>query len=253
MITLKNEHVLVVGGSRGIGAGAAVVAARAGALVSITYRSESKAANAVVSAIQDAGSEGLALQADVQSEAELSAAVETAVKKFGPPHGVVISAGVFEHRPIEEMTLDFWNRTIGINLTGTMLSVKAAAKHMRAAKAGGSIVIYTSTAGQSGGGGGASAYCTSKAGQIMFMRSMAHELAADKIRVNCIAPAWTETDMAAPSFQKLGYENVRKAFPLGRIGKVEDVANATLFLLSPLAEFITGTTVTVDGGMAMRG
>jgi 3-oxoacyl-[acyl-carrier protein] reductase len=175
------------------------------------------------------------------------------VKKFGPPHGVVISAGVFEHRPIEEMTLDFWNRTIGINLTGTMLSVKAAAKHMRTAKAGGSIVIYTSTAGQSGGGGGASAYCTSKAGQIMFMRSMAHELAADKIRVNCIAPAWTETDMAAPSFQKLGYENVRKAFPLGRIGKVEDVANATLFLLSPLAEFITGTTVTVDGGMAMRG
>lgn len=253
MITLKNEHVLVVGGSRGIGAGAAVVAARAGALVSITYRSESKAANAVVSAIQDAGSEGLALQADVQSEAELTAAVETAVKKFGPPRGVVISAGVFEHRPIEEMTLDFWNRTIGINLTGTMLSVKAAAKHMRAAKAGGSIVIYTSTAGQSGGGGGASAYCTSKAGQIMFMRSMAHELAADKIRVNCIAPAWTETDMAAPSFQKLGYENVRKAFPLGRIGKVEDVANATLFLLSPLAEFITGTTVTVDGGMAMRG
>ena len=68
-----------------------------------------------------------------------------------------------------------------------------------------------------------------------------------------IAPAWTETDMAAPSFQKLGYENVRKAFPLGRIGKVDDVANATLFLLSPLAEFITGTTVTVDGGMAMRG
>ena len=152
------------------------------------------------------------------------------------------------------MSLDFWNRIIGINLTGTMLSVKATAKHMRAAKAGGSIVIYTSTAGQSGGGGGASAYCASKAAQIMFMRSMAHELAPQKIRVNCIAPAWTETDMAAPSLQKLGYENVRKAFPLGRVGKVEDVGQTRrCFLLSPLAEFITGTTVTVDGGMAMRG
>jgi NAD(P)-dependent dehydrogenase (short-subunit alcohol dehydrogenase family) len=253
MISLKNQHVFVVGGSRGIGAGAATVAAKAGARVSITYRAEASAANAVLSAIKDAGSEGMAVQADVQNETELSEAFASAVKRFGSPRGVVISAGVFEHRTIEEMTLDFWNRVIGINLTGTMLSVKAAAKHMRAAKAGGSIVIYTSTAGQSGGGGGASAYCTSKAGQIIFMRSMAHELAADKIRVNCIAPAWTETDMAAPSFQKLGYENIRKAFPLGRIGKVDDVANATLFLLSNLAEFITGTTVTVDGGMAMRG
>ncbi|MCW8133769.1 MAG: SDR family oxidoreductase, partial [Planctomycetota bacterium] len=128
-----------------------------------------------------------------------------------------------------------------------------AARQMRAAKQGGSIVIYTSTAGQSGGGGGAAAYCTSKAGQIIFMKSMAHELAADKIRVNCVAPAWTETEMAAASLERLGREKVAKGFPLGRIGQVQDIANATCFLLSDRAEFITGSTITVDGGMAMRG
>ena len=253
MISLRGKHVLVVGGSRGIGAGAAKLAAEAGASVSITYRTNDAEANQIVSDIAKHEGQALALKADVQDETALNAAFGKAVERFGPPAGVVISAGVFEHMPIETMTLEFWNRTIGINLTGTFLSVKAAAKYMRPAKTGGSIVIYTSTAGQSGGGGGASAYSTSKAGQIIFMRSMAAELGADRIRVNCIAPAWTETDMAAASFKKLGYDNVKKGFPLGRIGQVKDVANATIFLLSDMAEFITGTTVTVDGGMAMRG
>ena len=85
------------------------------------------------------------------------------------------------------------------------------------------------------------------------MRSMAKELAPDKIRVNCIAPAWTETDMAAPSLDALGRAEVAANFPLGRIGLPEDVAGATCFLLSDLAAFITGTTLTVDGGMDMRG
>jgi NAD(P)-dependent dehydrogenase (short-subunit alcohol dehydrogenase family) len=87
----------------------------------------------------------------------------------------------------------------------------------------------------------------------MFMRSMAKELAPDRIRVNCIAPAWTETDMAAPSLEALGRENVIAGFPLGRIGLPQDIAGATCFLLSDLSEFITGSTVTVDGGMDMRG
>ena len=87
----------------------------------------------------------------------------------------------------------------------------------------------------------------------MFMRSMALELAPARIRVNCIAPAWTETDMAAPSLDVIGRDKVAAGFPLGRIGLPEDVANATCFLLSDSAEFITGSTITVDGGMDMRG
>jgi 3-oxoacyl-[acyl-carrier protein] reductase len=150
------------------------------------------------------------------------------------------------------MTAEFWDRTMGINLRGTFLAVRAAARQMRLAGAGGSIVVYTSTAGQRGSAE-YSAYATSKGAQILFMRSMAKELAPDKIRVNCIAPAWTETDMAAPSLDALGRAEVAASFPLGRIGLPEDVAGATCFLLSDLASFITGTTITVDGGMDMRG
>ncbi|HVL39664.1 MAG TPA: SDR family oxidoreductase, partial [Fimbriimonadaceae bacterium] len=164
----------------------------------------------------------------------------------------VVSAGVFEGAFLEDMTPAFWDRTMSINLRGTFLAVQAAALRMRAHDRGGSIVIYTSTAGQRGSAE-FSAYATSKAGQIMFMRSMAKELAPDRIRVNCIAPAWTDTDMAAPSLDALGRETVATGFPLGRIGLPEDVAGATCFLLSDLAAFITGSTITVDGGMDMRG
>ena len=123
---------------------------------------------------------------------------------------------------------------------------------MRTHSLGGSIVIYTSTAGQRGSDV-YSAYATSKGAQILFMRSMARELAKDGIRVNCIAPAWTDTDMAAPSLEAIGREEVARSFPLGRIGTPADVAGPTVFLLSDLSSFVTGMTLTVDGGMDMRG
>jgi NAD(P)-dependent dehydrogenase (short-subunit alcohol dehydrogenase family) len=149
----------------------------------------------VAVSIRGAGGECLCLRADMQLESDVDAAIEQAVATFGPIAGLVVSAGVFEHLRIEDMTLEFWQRTMDINLTGTMLAVRTAQRSMRTA--GGSIVIYTSTAGQSGGGDGAAAYCVSKAGQIMFMKCMAQELAPHKIRVNCIAPAWTDTEMGA--------------------------------------------------------
>jgi len=253
VIDLTGKHIFIAGGSRGIGAGAARSAASLGARVSLTYVANQAAADAVVAEITAAGGEAAAFPADMQAEAQVDTAMEAAVSRFGPPRGLVVSAGVFEHMPIETMTLEFWNRVLGINLTGTFLCVRAAARHMRAAGQGGSIIIYTSTAGQSGGGGGSSAYATSKGGQILFMRCMAHELAPDRIRVNCIAPAWTETDMAAASIERIGREKMTGDFPLGRIGQVEDIASATCYLLSDAAEFITGSTLTVDGGFAMRG
>ena len=219
----------------------------------ITYHQRSDAADAVVAAITAAGGKSAAFKANVADEKQVFAAMDAAAAKFGPLTGVVVSAGIFEHMLIEDMTAEFWQKMLDTNLTGTMWTVKAAAAHMRKAGRGGSIVIYTSTAGQSGGGGGASAYCVTKAAQITFARSMAYELAKDKIRVNTIAPAWTETDMADKHLERLGREKVAGQFPLGRIGQADDVAKATIFLLSNDADFITGTTVTVDGGMAMRG
>jgi 3-oxoacyl-[acyl-carrier protein] reductase len=245
MIDLSGRHILVVGGGRGIGAAAARLAAQAGASVSVVYLRDRSAAEGVVSAMEN----GFAIQADASVESEIASAISEAVARFGPLSGLVVSAGIFEGKPLEEMTVEFWDRTMAINLRATFLAVKHAAPSMR--EAGGSIVIYTSTAGQRGSAV-FSAYATSKGAQIMFMRSMAKEL-APSIRVNCIAPAWTETDMADASLSELGRENVAKDFPLGRIGLPEDVAGATLFLLSDLARFVTGTTVTVDGGMDMRG
>jgi len=252
MIDLTGKQIFIAGGSRGIGAAAARMAAQAGADVAINYVSNAEAAQSVVRDIEAMGRRAIAIQADISQEGEVERAVNDTVAEFGGLYGVVVSAGIFEPSPIEEMTAEFWDRTMAINLRGTFLTVRAAVPHLRAAKQGGSIVIYTSTAGQRGSSV-YSAYATSKGAQMIFMRSMALELAPDKIRVNCLAPAWTETDMAAPSLDALGRADVARSFPLGRIGLPEDVAGATIFFLSDLASFITGTTLTVDGGIDMRG
>lgn len=247
LIDLTGKHIFIAGGSRGIGAAAARMATSAGAAVSFSFRESREAAEKLA---QEVG--GRAYQAEISEESQVGAAIDQAVKDLGPLSGLVVSASVFEGCFLQDMTSEFWDRTMAINVRGTFLFVKAAARHMREAAKGGSIVIYTSTAGQRGSAE-YSAYATSKGAQIMFMRSMAKELAPDKIRVNCIAPAWTETDMAAASLDALGREEVAKGFALGRIGLPEDVAGATCFLLSDLAAFITGSTITVDGGMDMRG
>jgi len=246
------RHVIVVGGSRGIGAAAAVRAAEAGADVSILYRSRADAAEAVAEQVRAVGRRAYVAAADIADESSIAAAIDGAVASLGAPTGLVVSAGVFVGKPIEEMSVAFWDEVMAVNVRGTFLSVRATVPHMRAAGVGGSIVIYSSTAGQRGSAV-FSAYATSKGAQIMFMRSMALELGPDRIRVNCIAPSWTETDIADASLTALGRDDVAKSFPLGRIGLPDDVAKATAFLLSDDASFITGTTVTVDGGSDMRG
>lgn len=252
MIDLTGRHVFIAGGSRGIGAAAARFAAEAGADVTINYLRDEAAARAVADDVKAARRRAFVVQVDISQDGEADRAIDAAVEALGPLHGLVVSAGIFEGCPIEQMTAEFWDRTMDINLRGTFLTVRAAVRHLRPQKQGGSIVIYTSTAGQRGSDV-FSAYATSKGAQTLFMRSMAKELSPDRIRVNCIAPAWTETDMAAASLDALGREEVARTFPLGRIGLPEDVAGPTVFLLSDLASFITGTTVTVDGGMDMRG
>ncbi len=222
MFDLKGKHIFIAGGSRGIGASAALLAARLGASVSINYLNNAAAADKLCSQINGTGSRSLSIQADVSVDGAIDLAVDKAVTELGPLTGMVVSAGVFEGFPIEEMTVDFWDRMMAINVRGTFLAVRAAARHLRKVDNGGSIVIYTSTAGQRGSAV-YSAYATSKGAQTMFMRSMALELAPARIRVNCVAPAWTETDMAAPSLDVIGRDKVAAGFPLGRIGLPEDV------------------------------
>jgi len=252
MLNLTGKHVFVAGGSRGIGRATALLAARAGADVSISYLSRADAANATVAEVRKIGRRACAVKGDLSKDNEASSAVAKVIAEVGPLSGVVVSAGIFEGSPILEMSPEFWDRTMNMNLRSTFLTVQACARVMIPAGTGGSIVIYTSTAGQRGSSV-YSAYATSKGAQILFMRSMAKELASAKIRVNCVAPGWTETDMSREAMAAEGREGIIQSIPLGRIGQPEDPAQAALFLLSDLANFITGSTITVDGGFDMRG
>lgn len=251
MIDLTGQHLFIAGGSRGIGRATARLAARAGANVTVNYVRDADAASRTVADVESVGRKGFAAQADLTEDGAAQQAVIQSVERLGPLTGLVVSAGIFEGQPLGEMSLAFWERTMAINLRSTFLSVQAAAPEIRKS-GGGSIVIYTSTAGQRGSSV-YSAYATTKGAQIMFMRSMAKELALDKIRVNCVAPGWTETDMSRDAMDAEGRDGIIASVPLGRIGQPDDPAGAALFLLSPLANFITGITLTVDGGQDMRG
>jgi len=251
MIDLSGKHILVMGGSRGIGAELARMAAQAGADVSINYLSNREAADGVAKEIEIVGRKAQAIQGDISVDGEAKKIVSEAVAGLGELNGLVITAGIFEPGPIDEMSAEFWDRTMGVNVRGTFLSVQAAIPSLRKS-GGGSMVIFTSSAGQRGSEI-YSAYATSKGAQIIFMRSMARELAPERIRSNCVAPGWTETEMTTDTINALGREDIVKSIPFGRIGLPEDPAAAALFLLSDLAEFITGSTITVDGGFDMRG
>ena len=251
LISLKGRRIFVAGGSRGIGRAAALMAAEAGANVAVGYCRDAVAAGDTVRQIEALGRRAIALKADVVDEAEMAGAVERAAGALGGLDGLVVSAGSYSGAAIGEMTLPFWNETIAVNLTGTFLAVKAIVPELRRTGKGGSIVIYTSIAGQNGSSR-YSAYAASKGGQIVFMRSMAKELAPDRIRVNCVAPGWTDTDLARAPMEAIGLEKVAAEIPLGRIGRPADVAGATVYLLSDLAEFVTGVTLAVDGGKSMR-
>lgn len=253
MIDLSGRHVCVVGGSRGIGAATARMAAGAGAAVSITYRSDTDSAERVVGDIEDKGGRAIAYQVDASDADAMTRTMEAATTSLGPLRGLVVSAAVYAESwfPMDQISTAMWDDVMAVNVRGTFVPIKEAAAHMRAS-GGGSIVIYTSTAGQSGAGGN-SAYATSKGAQIVFMRSAASELAPHGIRVNCIAPAWTETETATPLIDAFGREGIVRRCPLGRTGVPDDVAGPACFLLSDLASYMTGSTLTVDGGQAMRG
>lgn len=253
LLDLRGQHVLVIGGSRGIGAATAMMAARGGAAVSITYRDDRASADHVVEAITAAGGRAAAYRMEVADESSVTSVTEAAVHALGPLTGLVISAGIFADgwRALEDTSRSYWDRVLGVNLTGTFLTVRAAVPHLRQAESS-SVVVITSTAGQRGAGGNA-AYATSKGAQITLMRSLAQEFAGDGIRVNCVAPAWTDTDTAAELIDRFGRDEIVANCPLGRVGDPDDAAGACCYLLSDLASYVTGSTLTVDGGQDMRG
>ena len=240
------KTVLVTGSSRGIGAGLARRLAKAGARVAVTYSSNPKGAEQTLSSLEGDGHISVAL--NVADEGSVHTAFETVLGAFGNLDHLVNNAGITKDQLLLRMKAEDFQSVIDTNLRGTFLCTRAAAKVMLKAKSG-SIVNITSVIGEMGNAG-QSNYAASKAGVEGFTKSIALELASRQIRVNCVAPGFIVTDMtdALTDQQK---DTILSKVPLKMLGDVDDVADAVMFLLGPTAKYVTGHTLSVNGGLYM--
>lgn len=242
----QGQVALVTGSSRGIGAGIARRLANEGAQVVVTYSSKAEAAQATYDSL--AGQGHLMLQLNIGDEASVQAAIDQTVAKLGRIDFLVNNAGVTKDQLLLRMKTEDFQAVIDTNLKGCFLCTRAAVKHMLKARSG-SIVNITSVVGEMGNAG-QSNYAASKAGIEGFAKSIAQEVASRNIRVNCVAPGFVVTDMTGvlSDTQKAA---ILSKVPLGTLGDVEDIAAAVSFLLSQDAKYITGQTISVNGGMYM--
>lgn len=243
------KRVLITGASRGIGAAAARVFARAGWDVAIQYQSRGELAEAVRAELEGMGVKALTIQADVSDPEQAAACVERAEGELGELTALVCNAGVaLPQQLLTDTTPGQWRSLMGVDLDGVFHTVRAAIPHF-VRRQGGSIVTVSSMWGVTGGSCEVP-YSAAKAGVIGLTRALAKELGPSHIRVNCVAPGVIDTDMNAhlspEDLEALGEET-----PLGRIGAPEEVGKAILFLAGEDASFITGQVLNVDGGMVI--
>ena len=249
MISLDGKVALVTGGSKGIGAAVAVLFARAGADVAITYVSDRKSADVVKKKIERLGRICLTIQVQASSGVSVRRAVVKTAKQFGSIDILVNNAGIWKRAPIRSMTEKQWDETIDINLKGTFLFCNAILPSMK--KKGGKIINIASTAGQRGEAG-YSHYAASKGAVIAFTKSIAAELAPMGIHVNCVAPGWVFTDMTSSALgNRSSLRMIERTIPRGRVATPEDIAGPVLFLASDLSDHLVGATLSVNGGGVM--
>ncbi|HEV2853484.1 MAG TPA: SDR family NAD(P)-dependent oxidoreductase [Thermoanaerobaculia bacterium] len=255
---LEGKVALITGGGSGIGEAAAVLFAKEGAKVAILGRTREKLEE-TVRRIEEAGGEALAIEGDVSKYPDMERVVSAVVERWGRLDVLFANAGVNGvWAPIDELAPEEWEKTVAINLTGTFFSIKAAVPRMK--ERGGSIVVTSSVNGtRMFSNGGASAYATTKAGQVALTQMLAVELARHRIRVNVICPGAIETEIEE-STEKRDVEEAREpveypqgVIPLtdGKPGKAEQVARLVLFLASDESDHITGTPVWIDGGQSL--
>ncbi len=250
MIDLEGRTALVTGGSRGIGRATALLLARAGADVALTYRSRVADAEAVAAGIGAMGRRAHLSGGDLADPQVAQAMAEGVGRAFGRLDCFVANAGTWppEDVPLAELGVERWRATLAANLDAVFFSTRAALGLMGP---GGCVVIVSSTAGQRGEAFHAD-YAATKGALIALTKSLAIECAPD-IRVNCVAPGWVDTDMCVPAFEGEGRERVRLTIPLRRIPPPEDIAGPIVFLCSDLARHLTGEVVNVNGGSVLCG
>ena len=238
----------VTGASRGIGRAIALALAAEGADVAVNYAGSEAAAKEVAAEIEAMGRKAFVIQADIASTEASTAMVDAVVKEFGRVDVLVNNAGITRDGLLMRMKEEDWDAVITTNLKGVFNCTKAAIKYMMKQKSG-NIVNISSIVGVMGNAGQAN-YCAAKAGVIGFTKATAKEVAARGIRVNAIAPGFIKTDMTSVLSEKV-VEAMLAGIPLNRLGETEDIAKAVLFLASSDANYITGQTLHVDGGMVM--
>lgn len=241
---LAGKVAFVTGGSRGIGATTSRLLAASGVRVAVSGRDESALAE-VVRSIRDVGGTAVACPADCTRSEAIARARDDAERALGPADILAAFAGGGSPTPFLELTEEAWRETVDANLTATFLTLQAFAAGM-AERGRGAIVTMSSSAGRLPGLA-APSYGAAKAGIVMLTGHLAMELGPKGVRVNCVAPSAIKTErLARLPEEKL--QAIAKGFPLGRIGTPEDVALATLFLVSESASWITGVTIDIAGG-----
>jgi len=253
---LAGQRALVTGASSGIGEAVAIGLGRAGADVAVNFVAGEDAAKKVVTAIEAEGSKAIAIKADVSKEAEVQGMFKTMFDAFGTIDILVANAGLQRDAAIDEMTLEQWNTVISINLTGQFLCAREAVREFKrrgvrkeVSVAAGKI-IHMSSVHQIIPWAGHCNYAASKGGLHMLMATLAQELAPHRIRVNSIGPGAIRTPINKQAWETpAAYDDLMRLVPYKRIGEPADIAQVAVFLASDLADYITGQTIFVDGGM----
>jgi glucose 1-dehydrogenase len=255
---LKDQVAIITGSSSGIGAGVARALANEGATVVVNYSSSPDKADKVLDEIIEAGGQGFSFKADVSKEAEVEALFTETIKRYGTVDILVNNAGLQKDAKFHEMSLDEWNRVISINLTGQFLCARAAIREFlrrgivpERSKAAGKIICMSSVHEVIPWAGHAN-YAASKGGVMMLMKSIAQEYAPMKIRVNSIGPGAIRTPINHAAWQTPeSYRNLLNLIPQKRIGEVEDIGGAAVWLASDDSDYVNGITLFVDGGMLL--
>jgi glucose 1-dehydrogenase len=257
---LKGQIAIITGASSGIGAGVSKSLAAAGATVVVNYPvgATKAAAEAVLTEIKGAGGAGITYQCDVSKEPEVLQMFADVVKQFGTVDILVNNAGLQRDSPFNEMTLEQWNYVLSVNLTGQFLCAREAVREFlrrgivpERSRAAGKIICMSSVHEEIPWGGHVN-YAASKGGIMMMMKSIAQEFAPSKIRVNSIGPGAIKTPINHQAWETPAAEKeLLELIPYNRVGVVEDIGAAAVWLASDDSDYVTGITLFVDGGMTL--